>query len=53
MAATPSLPATADTLADWLTLCHATGAGTVTIQRLLDNFSTPAAALKASNGEFK
>ncbi len=49
MAVTPA--STEDTLTDWLALCHAPGAGTATIQRLLDNFSAPAAALKASNGE--
>jgi DNA processing protein len=51
MAVTPASTEPADTLTDWLTLCHAPGAGTVTIQRLLENFSTPAAAFKASNGE--
>ena len=51
MAVTPASTESADTLTDWLTLCHAPGAGTATIQRLLENFSAPAAALKASNGE--
>ena len=51
MAVTPASTETANTLTDWLTLCHAPGAGTITIQRLLDNFSTPAAVLRASNGE--
>jgi len=51
MAVTHASTESADTLTDWLTLCHAPGAGTATIQRLLDNFSAPATALKASNGE--
>ena len=51
MAVTPASTEPADTLTDWLTLCHAPGAGAVTIQRLRETFSTPAAALKASNGE--
>ena len=51
MAVTHESPESADTLIDWLTLCHAPGAGTATIHRLLENFSTPANALKASNGQ--
>jgi DNA processing protein len=51
MAVTPASTESADNLTDWLTLCHAPGAGTTTIQRLLDNFPAPTAALKASNGE--
>ena len=51
MAVTHESPGSADPLIDWLTLCHAPGAGTATIHRLLENFSTPANALKASNGQ--
>jgi len=45
----PAVPA--DTLIDWLTLCHAPGAGAATVHRLLDSFSAPANALGASNGQ--
>ena len=53
MAVTPASPETADTLIDWLALCHAPGAGTATIHRLLESFSTPANALRASNGQLQ
>ncbi|MCK5481305.1 MAG: DNA-processing protein DprA [Gammaproteobacteria bacterium] len=51
MAVTPVPTESADTLIDWLALCHAPGAGTATIHRLLDSFSGPASALRASNGQ--
>ena len=51
MAVTPASTESADTLSDWLALCQAPGTGTATIHRLLESFSTPANALKASNGQ--
>jgi DNA processing protein len=51
MAAAPATPESADTLSNWLTLCHAPGAGTAAIHRLLDAFSTPAHALRASHAQ--
>ncbi|MGB5438571.1 MAG: DNA-processing protein DprA [Gammaproteobacteria bacterium] len=51
MAVTPASAQSADTLSDWLALCQASGTGTATIHRLLESFSTPANALKASNGQ--
>ncbi len=48
MAAAPPTPNSDDTLNDWLTLHHAPGIGAVTIQRLLERYTSPAAALHAA-----
>jgi DNA processing protein len=52
MVASPE-PDRTDTLADWLTLTHAPGVGSVTLQRLLDTFTGAPEILAAADGQLR